>query len=312
MRRRLLFLPLAAGLAFLTGCDWDDFCGAGSARYSEDFHHRYPLKPGGRLTLENFNGSVEISGWDQATVDISGAKYAHTPEMRDAIKIEITPSADSIYVRTVRPSERRGNMGARYVVKVPRRIELERIVSSNGTIRVTDVEGAARLKTSNGSVRAMHLAGNLEAQTSNGAIEVENLEGSASLRTSNGRVRAEGVQGALDASTSNGGISARIRKPDPSRPIKLGTSNGGVDLTLEAPLTSDVHATTSNGGITVHLPGSLAARVRAHTSNASISTDFEVKTQGALSKHHLEGAIGSGGPLLDLSTSNGSIRLLRL
>ena len=28
-------------------------------------------------------------------------------------------------------------------------------------------------------------------------------------------------------------------------------------------------------------------------------------------KHHLEGTLGSGGPLIDLSTSNGSIRIVR-
>jgi hypothetical protein len=30
-----------------------------------------------------------------------------------------------------------------------------------------------------------------------------------------------------------------------------------------------------------------------------------------LSKHRLEGTIGSGGPMLDLGTSNGSIKLVR-
>ena len=75
---------------------------------------------------------------------------------------------------------------------------------------------------------------------------------------------------------------------------------------------NDVHASTSNAGITVHMPASIAARVRAHTSNGSISSDFEVQAQGQITKHSLEGTIGSGGPVLDLSTSNGSIRLEKL
>ena len=153
MRRRWLILPLAAALLPLVGCDWEDFSVGGSERYTEDFHHSYPLKAGGRITLENFNGSVEITGWNENSVEINGTKYGHTPEMRDAVKIEITPSADSIYVRTVRPSERRGNVGARYIVKVPHGCQLDRIISSNGGIRVNDVDGNARLKTSNGSVR---------------------------------------------------------------------------------------------------------------------------------------------------------------
>jgi hypothetical protein len=50
----------------------------------------------------------------------------------------------------------------------------------------------------------------------------------------------------------------------------------------------------------------------AHASNSSISTEFEVATQGTLDKHHLEGKIGAGGPAIELSTSNGSIRLMKL
>lgn len=310
MRMLTLVLPVAAGLLGLVGCDIEDL--GGSQRYSQDFHYNYALKPGARLTLENFNGSVEISGWDQNNVDISGAKYAATPELRDAIKIDVEHSADSVYIRTVRPSERRGNMGAKFIIKVPRRTQLDRITSSNGSIHVLDVEGAARLRTSNGSLRAENLRGALEAQTSNGAIDVQDLTGSATLRTTNGRVHAEEVRGALEATTSNGSIHVRLTKPEAGRPVKLETSNGGIELTLEALNQNEIRASTSNGGITLHLPGDIGANLTADTSNGSITSDFEVQTHGTINKHHLEGKIGAGGPAIDLSTSNSSIRLLKM
>jgi DUF4097 and DUF4098 domain-containing protein YvlB len=75
----------------------------------------------------------------------------------------------------------------------------------------------------------------------------------------------------------------------------------------------EVHATTTNSSITVHMPASAGAQVDAHTSNSSISCDFDVSVRGGvMSKHHLEGTIGNGGPVLDLGTSNGSIKLLRM
>ncbi|HTQ56901.1 MAG TPA: DUF4097 family beta strand repeat-containing protein [Bryobacteraceae bacterium] len=308
----LLALPVAAGLLACVGCDIDDWDVGGSERYTQDFHYSYPLQPGGRLTVENSNGSVEISGWDQNTVDISGTKYARTPELRDELKIEIDHSSDAVSIRTVRPSSRRGNMGAKYIIKVPRRTQLDRIVSSNGSIHALDVEGPARLRTSNGGVRAENLRGSLDAQTSNGGIDVQNLEGSASLHTSNGRVHAEDVRGSVEADTSNGGIHVRLVKPESGRPVKLETSNGSIELTMEAFNQNEIHASTSNGGITVRLPGQIAADLNAHASNSSISTEFEVATQGALEKHHLEGKIGAGGPAIDLDTSNGSIRLLKM
>lgn len=279
-------LFLCAGLLVLAGCDWEDF--GNSTHSSTDFHYSYPLKAGGRLSLENFNGSVEIAGWDQDTVDISGSKYGSTPEARDAVKIDVAPSADSVTIRTIRPSERR-NVGARYILRVPKRTELERVTTSNGSVRVNDVAGTARLKTSNGSLKVFNLTGNLDGGTSNGSVDVDNIKGDCTVKTSNGRVKAQGVQGMFDASTSNGGVDASVDE------VRAG----------------GVRVSTSNGGITLRLAPAVNARVMARTSNASISSDFDVSSRGRVDKHHLEGTIGSGGPVLDLSTSNGSIHVVR-
>jgi DUF4097 and DUF4098 domain-containing protein YvlB len=307
--RRKTFLLLAPALLFAVGCDIEDL--DSSERYTADFHYG-PFKSVSRLTVENFNGTIEVSGSDQDTVDVTGVKYAGSKDLLDGLKIDVVNSGNTVQIRTVRPSERHGNMGARYVIRVPRKIELERISSSNGGIRVTDIEGPARLRTSNGGIHATNLKGNLDVQTSNGGVEVQDLDGSAILRTSNGRVHAEGVRGMLEAETSNGGINVHLSKAESGRPVKLETSNGSIDLTVEQATQNDVHASTSNGGITVHMPPSIGARVQAHTSNGSISSDFDVQVHGQITKHNLEGTIGSGGPLLDLSTSNASIHLVKL
>jgi hypothetical protein len=279
-------LALLASTLLLAGCCIDDF--GSSERYSEDFHYSYPLRPDGRISVENFNGSIEISAWDQPSVDVSGSKFASSTAARDAIKIEVTPAPDSVSIRTVRPFEHR-NTGARYVLKVPRKIELQRVVTTNGSIHVTGINGPARLKTTNGGLRVISLDGPLDGVTTNGSIELERIQGDCNVKTTNGRVRAEAVSGAFEASTSNSGVDARL---DQLRP-------GGVRVA------------TSNGGITLHLPEPLNGRLLARTSNGSVHTDFDVRVQGEMRKNHLEGTIGSGGPVLDLSTSNGSIRILR-
>ncbi len=294
----------------LTACDLEEF--GPSSRYKEDFHQSFPLKAGGRLHLENFNGSVEISGWDQETADISGTKYAATEELLAALKIDIVPASDSIQIRTARPSDRRGSMGAKYVIRVPRRTELERVASSNGSIRITDIQGASRLRTSNGAVRALNLRGDMEVRTSNGSVEVTDYEGRAIIETSNGRVNADHVRGSLDATTSNGGIRAIIEKPEPKRPMKLGTSNGGVELVMQSVSDNPLHVSTSNSSIALRLPDTAGVRVKASTSNGSVSSDFDLKQEGVRSRTRMEGVVGSGGPLVELSTSNGSIRLQRL
>ena len=307
MRAKLILPAIAAGLVVLAGCDIEDL--GGFERYHEDFHYSYPLKAGGRLSVEGFNGSVEVSVWDQETVDISGTKYARTQEDTHDLKIEVDHSADSVSVRAIRPSLRRGNYGARFAIKVPRGVVLERVTTSNGAIRASDGAGPARLKTSNGHVEVRRLKGSLNAETSNGPVELDDIDGAVDVRTSNGHVRAEGIRGALDATTSNSSIHATLEKVDGA--VRVQSSNGGIDLSLPPNTQSAVRAHTSNSGITLHLPGEVNARLSAGTSNASISSDFEMRMRGEISKHHIEGSIGNGGPLIDLSTSNGQIRIVK-
>jgi hypothetical protein len=309
MRYGLRVLPVLAAVLGLSACDenWD--IGGNSERYKEDFHFNHPLAAGGRITLDNFNGSVEISGWDKDTVEISGTKYANTESRLREIRVDVTPSPGLIAIRTSRPSDRRGNSGARYVIHVPRKAELDGITSSNGAIRVEFLEGRVRLRTSNGAIRATNISGPLDAQTSNGSVEATAITGDAQLRSSNGPIRADVRRGSLEARTSNGGINVRVEEAD-SKPVRLESSNGRIELEMN--VMREVHAETSNSSITVRMPGTMGAQVRAHTSNSSITSDFDVSVSGGrLSKHHLEGKIGEGGPMLDLSTSNGAIKLLR-
>jgi DUF4097 and DUF4098 domain-containing protein YvlB len=312
MRIRSTTLFLTAMAVLLTGCDLEELGSFGDSHaYEKDFHYSYALKPGGRLAVENFNGSVEITGWDKDTVEIDGRQYASTLELRDAIKIDVTASEGLVQIRTIRPADRHGNMGAKYIIRAPRKVNLDRIVSSNGSMKVDEIEGIIRLHTTNGSIRTSRVRGDLDASTSNGGVDIDDLDGPAAIRTSNGRVSAEGIRGSLQASTSNGSIHARLVKPEPHRPVKLQTSNGGIDLTMDSLADNEVRASTSNGGITVKLPSMAGAHIHAHTSHSSIHTDFDVKQEDGSGKNHLDGVIGSGGPTVELTSTNGSIRLLK-
>ena len=305
-KRVLALGSLSAALLSLTSCivgvgDWE--------RYNKDFHSSYPLKAGGRLSVETFNGSVDISGWDRDIVDISGTKYGPSQAEADDLRVDIETDADSVSVRVPRPSIRRNNQGARLVIKIPRNTRLDRITSSNGSLRAQDGSGPARFRTSNGSIRVEDLHGDLEAETSNSSIEVQGVDGETIAHTSNGHIRAERLGGSLDASTSNSSVHADITRAD--RPVRLDTSNGAVELTLPPKFSSGVHVDTNNGSITLRMAEGTNARISARTSNASISTEFEVRAQGDIGKNRLDGVIGSGGPLIDLNTSNGGIHLLR-
>jgi DUF4097 and DUF4098 domain-containing protein YvlB len=311
MRSCLRLLPLAPVL-LLTGCvDFGDF--GDSEAYKEDFHHSYPLNAGGSVSVETFNGSIELVGWEQNSVEVNGTKYASTKSALDSIRVDVSSPSGSVRVRASKSSDFHRNMGMRFTVRVPKRTMLDLISTSNGHLRIEDVDGNARLRTSNGPIRVERLKGELEARTSNGGIDVDFLEGDAKLHTSNGAIRAEVAHGLFDAVTSNGSITARLNDPSTTWPVHAESSNGHIDLKVDAKQLPEVRAETSNSSIVLRLPMGANAEVRAHTSHASVSSEFEgVHTDNEHGHGEMSGRIGGGGRMIELSSSNGSIKIVRL
>lgn len=302
---RYLVLPLALLLA---GCDIDidDVHGH---REEEAFQYTHDFTPGNRLVVDNYNGSIEITGWDQPKIEVAGAKYASTKERLGEIKIDIQKGAGTVTVRTVPPIARYGNHGARYIIRVPRKATLELVKSTNGSVRVTDVDGDATTRTTNGTIRVSKVNGQVSVSSTNGNVECVDILGPVTARTTNGRIKLDAIAGGMDASTTNGSINAAMTKSLDDRRMRFSTTNGSIDLQLPAGLKNDVRASTTNGSIGVKLPSSANFAVSARTSGSSVRSEFDVR--GDITKKRIDGKVGAGGPMLDLSTSNGGISLQR-
>ncbi|MCW5964955.1 MAG: DUF4097 family beta strand repeat protein [Bryobacterales bacterium] len=126
---------------------------------------------------------------------------------------------------------------------------------------------------------------NLAAKTVNGAISVRGLKADVEANTVNGDVNVE-TAGRAQAKTVNGKVEAKIGKLDQNSTFS-----------------------TVNGRIVVSMGAAVNAQVEMATVNGKIETDFPITIQGTMSRRKLQGRIGSGGPLLKLSTVNGGIRI---
>jgi hypothetical protein len=303
-------LPLAAATLLLSGClyigDWED-----SDTYREDFHSTHPLSAGGAVSVEVFNGSIELAGWEQNSVEVNGTKYASSKSALDQLKVDISSTPNSVRIRAVRPSDLHRHMGVRLSIRLPHKALLDLVSTSNGKIQLEDFDGHARLHTSNGGIRIIRVKGDVEARTSNGTIEAQDMDGNATFHTSNGSIRAEVGHGYLEAVTSNGSINARLSDPASAWPVRAESSNGHIELTVEGKV-PEIRASTSNSSIVLRLPASANARVRARTSHASVSSEFdELESEGSRRHSEMHGTLGTGGPLLELASSNGSIKILK-
>jgi DUF4097 and DUF4098 domain-containing protein YvlB len=315
---RISLLTFAAASVLFTGCEVDlDLDGMGpSDRYKEDFRYEYAFKPGSRLEVETRNGSVNVTTWDQDKIEITGSKYAGKEEVFKALKIDVVNSESSVRIKTVASdgvnSNLKGNWGARYVIRVPKGWVAENLKSTNGAINIEGANGAARVDTSNGKVGVRAHRGDLNVGTSNGSIDLRDIVGKMRLDTSNGSISITQAEGELWADTSNASIDADLKRATPNSRIHLDSSNGSIRLRLQEHLGNPVFADTSNSSITLELPGTINARLLATTSNSSITNDFSSGGQVVkVTKTHHEMTIGSGGPLVEADTSNGSIRIIK-
>ncbi len=144
--------------------------------------------------------------------------------------------------------------------------------------------GNLEVKTGSGSIDALAVGGAITASAGSGQIEVEQSgTGDVSIHSGSGAVRVRGVRGGLSVSTSSGSIRAQ------GEMVR--------DWILEA----------SSGGITVELPPEASFELDASTGSGSIDSERPVSVTGRISKKALRGAVGSGGPRLEIETSSGSI-----
>lgn len=131
-------------------------------------------------------------------------------------------------------------------------------------------------------------ATNLRLATTNGHIEVRGpLSGTFRAETTNGRIQAAGLENSAKASTTNGEISLQINQ--------IGEDG--------------VSCETTNGKIELLMPPNLNARLSARVTNGGIRAEGLALNVSEKSRRRLEATIGSGGPSINLETTNGGIEV---
>lgn len=130
------------------------------------------------------------------------------------------------------------------------------------------------------------------------------------LRTTNGGVVMTGLDGEVRARVVNGGVEARALQ---ATVVEASTVNGGVVVDLAAPLGPDgrVELECVNGGVSLTLPRDSRATISARAVNGGVhaeALDLAGAAGGAM-RRRLEGTLNGGGARVELSATNGGIRL---
>jgi len=196
--------------------------GAAQADVTATEEMSYDVDPGARISLENVNGDIRVSGGGDR-VHIVARKKAGKQEYLDELKIVVDATADYVRIETRHPKRDGGwfNWGGdssgsvSYELTVPADVELDTIETVNGDVTIEAVDGKVKASTVNGGLEVNDLAGDVNLETVNGGIEahfatlagdqrvdVEAVNGRIELylpADASARVTAETVNGSIDA-----------------------------------------------------------------------------------------------------------------
>lgn len=265
----------------------------------------FNLQPGGQFILHSDAGSVTVTGWNQAGARVVITSNRSNFDNNFSTSIQSSPSEVQITVHRREPFGWFHNLNMHFEIQVPEKTQL-RIVTGGGGINTTNMQGEENLNTSGGGIQVTGLAGNLTANTSGGGIRLREVDGNAEVHTSGGPIEVDSLQGSLDARTSGGGIHI----DGVSGRVDAHTSGGSIHADFARGDSQGGDLETSGGSIQVALDPSVNLDVDAATSGGSVSSDLPLNNvTGKISSSHLRGSLGSGGPVLRLRTSGGSIHI---
>ncbi len=156
--------------------------------------------------------------------------------------------------------------------------------AASGGIRVEGVHGPVECRTASGGIEIHDVAADVRASAASGGLHIERVKGAVFAHAASGGIEAVDVAGEIEAETQSG--SMRLEQTV-AAPIRARAASGGVEVKLARGSGYDVSATTGSGRITAPA----------------------MTVQGSYSRHHVEGKIGGGGPVVSVRAASGSVRI---
>ncbi len=133
---------------------------------------------------------------------------------------------------------------------------------------------------------------------------------SLTLKAINGGISVSDIRGTLQFEATNGGINLRRLAGE----VTGSTVNGGVNLELTGTTWDgrQVQVTTRNGGVNLSVPANYSAHFQTETQNGGLRSDFPLNATGDQRSVNHDFSIGTGGPLIHVTTTNGGVTLKKV
>jgi hypothetical protein len=225
------------------------------------------------LRTQLSTGGIFVNGWDRNEYSVKTCKAApqDDPNATGTLRDINTAIVGNAELVLNGPSDREWT--ANLIVMVPRL-------------------SAMNLETRNGPLALRDLAGNIHVTATNGPVSLSNVGGFVEATTTNGPIALAGGSGDQRVTATNGPISVQLS----------GSRWDGPGLEVS----------TRNGPVSLSIPDGYGSGVAVQTSDRSPISCALAECSGATA--NFRGApklirLGSGDPVVRISTSNGPLAI---
>lgn len=266
--------------------------------------HKFSVGSAPALTLDTFDGAIEVHSWDRPEVEVIVDKQAQDDGLLQQIVVEKSQDGDAVTLR-VRGPAASGQSGlqigvvyspsARLRVAVPKSTVLD-LRSGDGSITVEDISGTIGARSGDGSITGQRLSGDLRLRTDDGSVRLREVNGRVDVETGDGSVVVDGVVTHLRAKTGDGSMRITAEKGSAvADDWLIETRDGSVEIRLPEGTAAEIDAETRDGVIRSTYPG---LTVPERTRDEERGDD----------SRSLKATLGAGGRQLRVRTGDGSIR----
>ncbi len=257
----------------------------------------------GLVLVENLAGSVEITVWDKAKIEIKG-------ELGDDVEeVEISASDSGIQIRVQNVHKRRNIDDTDLYLRVPQTASIE-VETVSADIEINGSAGESIvLSTVSGDTEVQASPRRLEIQSVSGDIEFEGSASRSSVESVSGDITLAGVDGEIGISTVSGDVSLITEEVDRGR---FESVSGDMKLDLAINDSGRLVSESMSGDLVLRLPAAQQAGFEVQSYSGDIRSDFgeSVKVSrgpGSVLKYQQ----GNNGALIRVESFSGDIHIRR-
>jgi DUF4097 and DUF4098 domain-containing protein YvlB len=259
------------------------------------------VEANGRIQVDNMAGSIEITAWDKAEVEIRG-------QLGDRVEeLEIAETSGGLRIRVHNQDNQRRVDESFLRLQVPKGASIE-LESISADLSAHGLE--------NSSIVMSTVSGDIDISASTGHLEAESVSGDVVFVGSAPRVTVETVSGEVDVQGASGEVRVTTVSGDlllRGGEVKLGrfeTVSGDLQLDVSVADAGRLSADSMSGDVTIVLPPGQQAEFNAQSYSGEIRTDFgRASSDSDMPGRSLKFQEGNNGASIQIESFSGDARL---